>query len=264
MTGILQSMRQLRSHWQRPRIPEGHRVYAIGDIHGRADLLEDILGQIDLDRETHDPERTTLIFLGDYIDRGLASREVLKILSSRARRAINRVFLKGNHEAAALAFLDDPLSARAWLGYGGDATLYSYGVRMTTTMPSDQELLEIRNELRQAMPDDHLKFLQNLQLSFRIGGYLFVHAGIRPGVPLALQSEQDLLEIREEFTLSSADHGARIVHGHSIAYQMEVLPNRIGVDTGAYATGCLTALVLSDETWSSLATAQHGPATSRD
>ena len=186
------------------------------------------------------------VFLGDYIDRGPASREVIDLLIERKRKD-HVISLKGNHEDYALRFLSEPSILSSWKNIGGLSTMVSYGV--TPTRRDDRYAqLETAMAFVQAIPESHLQFLQDLSLSFTFGDYFFVHAGVRPGIPLHKQSNQDLLSIRNEFLLHEEDFGKVIVHGHTPAAQPEVLVNRINIDTGAYATGRLTCLVLeSDE-----------------
>lgn len=212
------------------------RTYAIGDVHGRADLLADLLAAIRVDAATAD--RPLLVFLGDYVDRGPDSRGVIDLVLA-GLPGFDVVRLKGNHEDMMAAFLfgGDRRLADAWLYNGADATLQSYGLRYGRP-PA---------EVLAAIPADHQEFLQSgMVLSWREGRYLFVHAGIRPGVPLDDQRPMDLMWIRSEFLNNSDYHGAIIVHGHTITERPALRPNRIGIDTGAFATGRLTCVVLSD------------------
>ena len=223
----------------RPQAPEGQRIYAVGDIHGRLDLLEDLLGRID--RDSAGAARR-LVFLGDYVDRGPDSRGVLERLAALAAAEPTAVFLKGNHEAAMLDFLDAPADGDAWLSWGGAETLESYGIAPRLTAPPEA----LAEDLRRALPPAHGAFLRSLRLSFTAGDYFFVHAGVRPGAALADQKEEDLLWIRDAF------HGAKpedrpaetIVHGHHPTRKPVDEGWRIGVDTGAVWTGVLSAAVL--------------------
>jgi serine/threonine protein phosphatase 1 len=184
-----------------------------------------------------------VVYLGDFIDRGAQSRQVLDLLIDQPLDGFEAVHLLGNHERAMLDFLSHPRSAAAWLGFGGDVTLLSYGVGLgRVRMMRQLELL--RDELEQKLPQSHRDFLNACRLMHIEGSYCFAHAGIRPGVPLEDQVVDDLIWIREEFTRSGRDHGYIIVHGHSISDEVESLPNRIGIDTGAFYSGVLTALVL--------------------
>lgn len=223
-----------------PSVPRGTRVYAIGDIHGRADLLREIHRLIREDFDRAPMERPVAVYLGDYIDRGLESREVLDILLDEPLAGFERVHLRGNHEDFMLRFLDDAAVGPNWLLNGGNATVHSYagGQRVL------DDMAQVQAALRDALPSRHLDFFRALSLSYVEGDYLFVHAGIRPNVLLEKQNPLDLMWIREEFLNSSAKHPKMVVHGHSIHFTPEVRSNRIGIDTGAYATGTLTCLML--------------------
>lgn len=223
------------------QVPAGLRIYAVGDVHGRADLLRRLLAQIAADAAGF-KGRCQLIFLGDYVDRGVDSRAVIDLLTGGLPTGFEANFLKGNHEAALLAFLKDSAIGPDWFSFGGGATLLSYGVAPDLVQRGAFELA--RQQLLERLPAAHLSFLNSLHLSVAFGDYVFVHAGIRPGVPLADQQEQDLLWIRDAFLGSNAAHGVLVVHGHTVTAEPELRPNRIGIDTGAYATGRLTALVL--------------------
>jgi serine/threonine protein phosphatase 1 len=222
-------------------VPPGQRVYAIGDVHGRNDLLRFVLGTI-VAEAARSPLQTHLVLLGDYIDRGPDSRDVIDMLL-HLPGTLRTHFLRGNHEQALLDFLDRPLTYPEWRDFGADATLLSYGVRPPPSIDT-AALIATRNQLEQCMPAEHLRFFSTLVPSVSIGDYLFVHAGVRPGVPLDRQDAGDLMWIRDEFLSSSNDHGKLVVHGHTPIAEPVFRPNRIGIDTGAYATGRLTALVL--------------------
>jgi serine/threonine protein phosphatase 1 len=225
----------------RPSVPRGRRVYAVGDIHGCHDLLVSLLGKIlsDAARSTAKPE---IVFLGDYIDRGPDSSEVIVRLLD-LQRTVSSHFVRGNHDQALLDFLALPSTYREWERFGAGATLLSYGVQppQSHELPS---LIAARDRLARALPAAHLRFLHALQPSVTIGDYIFVHAGIRPDVPLSNQSLHDLMWIRDEFLESSSNHGKIVVHGHTPVAEPDCRQNRIGIDTGAYSTGRLTALVL--------------------
>jgi serine/threonine protein phosphatase 1 len=229
----------------RPRAAEGVRVYAIGDIHGRVDLLKETFARIDADREAFPAEKTLHVFLGDYVDRGPHSREVLDALIARGRRHPAE-FLMGNHESYFLDFMRDPEILDTWRLYGGLNTLLSYGLT-PSIIPDRQESVALASGLREKIPKSHLRLLSVLKPSFTCGDYFFVHAGVRPGVPLSHQREEDLLWIRDEFLLHEEAYGKVVVHGHTPVVEPDIRSNRINIDTGAYATGRLTCLVLDDE-----------------
>jgi serine/threonine protein phosphatase 1 len=229
-----------------PRVPDGERVYCIGDIHGRLDLLQKLHERIEADVSGFDGART-LVYLGDYIDRGPQSREVIDRLLSDPLAGFQSVHLLGNHEQVMLDFLEDPHAVAGWLTYGGIATLQSYGVHVGPDF-SRSELENLRDGLESRLPEAHRAFLDGLQLMHLSGNYCFVHAGIRPGVPLQEQRNEDLLWIREDFTHSAFVHEHVVVHGHTISAEVEILPNRIGIDTGAFHSGVLTCLVLEADT----------------
>lgn len=223
-------------------VPDRRRVYAIGDIHGRADLLVRLLEDLRQDAAEGDFDgRPILIFLGDYIDRGFQSRDVIDVLLSEQLSPFETYFLKGNHEAAMLQFLGDPSIGPRWAEFGGAETLVSYGVRPPRTRTSVDDWARASDELGKVLPPEHLHFLRNLDLSVQIGDYVFVHAGVRPGVPLDQQSEYDLLWIREEFLGDRKPLGAVIVHGHTPTSAPHRDSRRVGIDTGAYLSGRLTA-----------------------
>jgi serine/threonine protein phosphatase 1 len=230
-------------------IPAGERIYAIGDIHGRLDLLRKLMSKIVEDAADAPDVSRRLIFIGDYVDRGMDSRSVIDLLlEGQPDGFAPSVYLKGNHEDAMLKFLEHPSAAQQWLSYGGLATLYSYGVAMQQERsPSEEKLANAAEKLAAKLPETHREFLDKLQLSTTVGDYFFVHAGVRPGVPLEAQDEEDMLWIRDEFLSSTAKFGKIVVHGHTISQKPEVLPNRIGIDTGAFATGRLTCVVLEAE-----------------
>jgi calcineurin-like phosphoesterase family protein len=241
--------RRTRVTVETARVPAGLRVYAIGDIHGRVDLLRLLHQRIMADAALSEAgTRLLAIYLGDYVDRGLHSREVIEVLTCEPVPGFEAVYLRGNHDHEFVAFLEDPVKSAAWLRYGGDATLYSYGVRVSPEMPAEERLFALRDRLRAAVPPHHLAFLAGLPLTYEVGDYLFVHAGIHPDKPLDRQTPADLLWIRDEFLEADCDFGKVVVHGHSITEQPEVRENRIGIDTGACFTNALTCLVLQGET----------------
>ena len=238
----------------RPRAPDGHRIYSIGDIHGRLDLLEDLQRQIREDSESYAGEKS-LVYLGDYIDRGEQSKEVIDLLLDQPMDGFQTIFLRGNHEQTLLDFLRHPRAVASWLTYGGVATLNSYGV-VPHLEAHMEELEHLRNELEHRLPENHLAFYRNLEMMHLAGTYCFVHAGIRPGIPLEKQKPEDLLWIRDDFTRDSSRHGHIVVHGHSITNEVDWQANRIGIDTGAFHTGVLTCLVLEGEEQRLLQTGQ--------
>ena len=225
-----------------PGIESGVRIYCIGDIHGRADLLSQLHSKIEKDA-TAFQGRIILVYLGDYIDRGEHSNEVINILLESTPADYQTEFLMGNHEQVMLAFLQDPKANRAWLSFGGLATLYSYGVELERNYFA-VDVEKTANDLFEKLPQDHLAFITSCKESFSCGDYYFVHAGIRPGVGLDLQSIDDKLWIRQEFIDCQDEHELVVVHGHTISEEIEFLPNRIGLDTGAFHTGVLSCLVL--------------------
>lgn len=224
------------------RIPGGRRIYAVGDIHGRADLLKRLINDLEQDIARGGFEgRPILIFLGDYIDRGFQSKDVISILSGESLSRFETYFLKGNHEAAMLQFLTDPSIGPRWAEYGGVETLVSYGVQPPRTRTNLDDWARASDDLKARLPVEHRQFLSNLDLSVRIGDYVFVHAGIRPGMPLDQQTEHDLLWIREDFLDDRHYLGAVVVHGHTPTAKPYRDSRRIGIDTGAYLSGRLTA-----------------------
>ena len=229
----------------RSSVPEGTAVYAIGDIHGRADLLTDIHARIAEDPERGNVDRRVIVYLGDYVDRGSDSAGVIDLVMSEEPTGFEKVALLGNHERLMLEFLEDIERGPLWLRNGGDMTLRSYGVNPGPGPYLDPaRLTEMQTGLRTRLPGRHLAFFNQLRLMHQEGDYLFVHAGIRPGVPLDQQAEEDVIWIRELFLRSPVDHGKVVVHGHTILPEPEFHPNRIGIDTGAYYTGHLTCLAL--------------------
>jgi serine/threonine protein phosphatase 1 len=221
----------------------GQLVYAVGDIHGSYGLFKEMLALIARDAASRAAgRRPILILLGDYVDRGPDSEKMLEALVWLKRREDLEVhLLKGNHEQALLAFFDEPDDAEPWLAYGGAATLAAYGVA------PGPDLRAARDELLARMPASHLRLLQQLELMVEVGDYAFVHAGIRPGAPLARQTENDLLWIRQGFLDVDGPFEKVIVHGHTwLDHRPQLSEHRIGLDTGAFATGVLSAVRLED------------------
>jgi serine/threonine protein phosphatase 1 len=225
-----------------PSLPPGLRVYAVGDIHGRLDLLDELLSRIEADISARPTHRPIHVFLGDYIDRGTSSRETIdRLIDLRGTREC--VFLKGNHELIALKCLSDRNLFDQWMRLGGVETLISYGVAPGQP-PSGKPIVELQAAFHHALPQPHFRFFRDLQSSFSCGDFFFAHAGVRPNVELSHQKESDLLWIRDEFLTSSEDLGKIVVHGHTPTLEVEVGANRINIDTGAFATGRLTCLVI--------------------
>ena len=248
-SGELIQGRTLPMRGSGPTVPAGRRAYAVGDVHGRLDLLDELLRLIESDSAARPSARVTIVFLGDLIDRGPESAQVVERLRRYRPSFAKTAFLMGNHEEVLLRILSGETSVLAdWLRFGGAECARSYGV--------DPKELEARGGsaavklLREAIPKEHSKFLESFVDTASFGKYLFVHAGIRPGVPLSHQQPQDLRWIRMPFLDDETDHGCVVVHGHTITKAVDERDNRIGVDTGAYRTGVLTALGLeANERW---------------
>ncbi|NNL87785.1 MAG: serine/threonine protein phosphatase [Marinicaulis sp.] len=223
--------------------PEGERLYAIGDIHGCISELNALLKLIE--KDANSDLETRIIFLGDYVDRGPDSNAVIQRLIEFGEENENAVFLKGNHEAAMLDFLYDPEDMIQWLDWGGEETLKSYGIGSVLGRTRE----DISDEVAEKIPEDHIAFLENLDLTYFAGDYLFVHAGVRPGVALKDQQEEDLLWIRKPFQNASADERPEqtVVHGHQPIKAPRDAGWRINVDTGACWSGMLSAVVLEGD-----------------
>lgn len=239
-----------------PRPPSGppeSRAYAIGDVHGRLDLLDALLAQIAKDRRRRPCAREFLVLLGDVIDRGPDSRGVVRRLRGLDDPSLHPVFLMGNHEEMLVRALGThPKRLRDWLKFGGTACIESYGVE-----PADIAELDPASAaaaIRAAIPREDLAFIDGFADSFRFGDYLFVHAGIRPGVAIEDQRTADLRWIREDFLESEVVHPLFVIHGHTIVDRPDERHNRIGIDTGAYASGVLTAVCIEGTTRRYLAT----------
>jgi serine/threonine protein phosphatase 1 len=229
-------------------VPDGMRVYAIGDIHGRLDLLDRLLAMIDEDDDARGAARTELIFLGDLVDRGPDSVGVIeRLMALRDRRPVR--YLIGNHEEVFLrAVAGDLRALRFLVRIGGRETLFSYGISETEYRDLDYDVLLAL--LREKVPPAHVAFLSAFETWIEVGDYLFVHAGIRPGVAVEDQKTSDLCWIREDFLRHRDSFGKMVVHGHSITEDIDERPNRIGIDTGAFASGRLTAIGLErDQRW---------------
>lgn len=229
-------------------LTEGRRIYAIGDIHGHLRLLRGMMERVRADLRDRPHSNPLVVFLGDYMDRGPECRGVLEALIELRDSPLPTRFLLGNHDTYVGAYLRDPDwydRTYHWLhdAMGGNATLESYGVPDAT----DLHPAATRDAFASAFPRAHMAFLDACELGFRVGGYYFVHAGIRPGVPIDRQERDDLIWIREPFLSSTADFGFKVVHGHTIVPQVEHHPNRIAVDTGAFRTGRLSCLLLEGD-----------------
>lgn len=237
------------------RVPDGERIYVVGDIHGRSDLLEQ-MHQLILDDRAAGSRglRASVVYLGDYVDRGLNSRQVLDTLIDKPLPGFRSYHLKGNHEDYFLRFMNRDAVGPSWFAVGGDSTVMSYGVRVPKAVGARQKYDHVVAEMIERVPPKHLKFLEQLELMRIFGDYACVHAGVRPGVPLDKQSANDLLWIRDTFLDSTEDHGKVIVHGHSPMEEPEVRRSRIGIDTAAFATNVLTCLVLEESERRFLAT----------
>ena len=245
MLATLPGLRELRVRGRRPSLPAELRIYAIGDIHGRLDLLSELLARISSDIALRPTARPLYVFLGDYIDRGTSSRETIDRLIEHGKTH-ESVFLKGNHELIAIKCLSDRGLFDQWLRLGGLETLVSYGVP-AETLANGKQIAELQSAFHGALPQAHFRFFRDLKNSFECGDFFFAHAGVKPNVELSRQKENDLLWIRGEFLTSKDDFGKIVVHGHTPAREIEVGPNRINIDTGAFATGRLSCLVLEGE-----------------
>jgi serine/threonine protein phosphatase 1 len=228
---------------QHPAVPDGTRLYVVGDIHGCVDLLAAMHEMILADAGRAQAERRVVVYLGDYIDRGPNSKGVVDLLTERPLAGFETVHLRGNHEQTLLTFLDDISIGPDWFSFGGVATFESYGLTAPVEIFDVDALRAAQAALRDGLPPAHLDFYCDLRLGHLEGDFLMVHAGVQPNLPLDAQTENDLLWIREPFLQSTADFGVIIVHGHTIAQGPEIRPNRIGIDTGAFHTGRLTCAV---------------------
>jgi serine/threonine protein phosphatase 1 len=228
------------------RVPDGMRVYAIGDVHGRLDLFEALLASIDADNARRGTADVRLVLLGDLIDRGPASYGVIEKAMALKRSSPAVSILMGNHEEVFLrAIRGDTRATRLLVRVGGRATMMSYG--FTDQEYQDLDYDELTERLAERVPAAHVAFIEGFDDVVEYGDYAFVHAGIRPGVDLAEQRVSDLRWIRDEFLSHPGSHGRVIVHGHSITEEVDHQVNRIGIDTGAFASGRLTALALEGE-----------------
>lgn len=241
---MFQALRQIFARGadaQAAAIPPGERVYAVGDIHGRRDLFEVLVEAIDADDAAAGPAQSTVVLLGDLVDRGADSAGVIAL--ARAWQSRRRVrILGGNHEEMFLRGFEELEMFRHFLRHGGRETVLSYGIDRGAFLAA--ELAEAQQLMRNHVPAEDIVFLESFEDMVKIGDYLFVHAGIDPRVPLDAQRRQDLRWIREPFLSHAESHGPVVVHGHTITDEPEDCGNRIGIDTGAFMSGRLTALVL--------------------
>lgn len=236
------------------KFPEGRVGFAVGDIHGRSDLLRHALDRLARERDKLGADKEPLlVFLGDYVDRGPDSPGVIDLLIERAGEGFETHFLKGNHEAAMLAFMEDPLLHRGWLTHGGLETMVSYGVRpLPSIAAADGAIIAAAEKLKELVPSSHLEFLNGLEKYVVAGDYLFVHAGVDCGRPLDSQTEEDLFWARKKFISDKRRYSHFIVHGHTPVDAPYGDERRICIDTGAYATGRLSIAKFEDELASAL------------
>lgn len=228
-----------------PAVPPGMVVWAVGDVHGRLDLLRPLIEAILADARASPADRKLVVFLGDYVDRGPDSRGVIRLLAGLSpAQGVEWRFLKGNHEQAMLDFLDDPSAGPRWCEYGGDSALRSWGLRVPDLAHRTEAWARVAADLRHRLTVLETAFLGNLELSVAVGDYFFAHAGARPGVALDRQAPEDLMWIRRPFLDSRAAFERVIVHGHTPTAEVHADRRRIGIDTKAYESGVLTALRL--------------------
>jgi serine/threonine protein phosphatase 1 len=240
----MRGIHQEKSMIVHSKLPPGSRVYAIGDVHGRFDLLQEAFSKIERHRGAYPVANAIEVMLGDYVDRGLSSFDVIEFLSSRVRSGT--ICLKGNHESFLLEFLQDPRVLTHWQHVGGLETLTSYGLEPSLNCSAKAQE-KLAAQLANRLPAHHHKFLISLPLCFALGDYFFVHAGVRPGVDLSHQRAEDLLWIRNDFLNYEGSFGKIVVHGHTPVSEPEIHNNRINLDTGAFATGNLTCAVFEDD-----------------
>ena len=236
------------------RAAKGERVYAIGDVHGCEDLLIALLAKIRADAEMRAPAQTRIVLLGDVVDRGPASSSLMRRLLRYTRMTTNFTVLLGNHEQLMSAAVQGDLAALAtWVGLGGDQTLASFGV--PAKLIGEGSTARLLDQVRRLIEPELVLWMERLPLMVRSGDLVFVHAGIRPGVPLLQQKANDLLWIRNPFLTSEEHRDYFTVHGHTISVGgPDVRPNRLGIDTGAYESGKLTAVGFENEDYWILST----------
>lgn len=250
---LIRRMKETIASSRTPSGPAGKRLYAVGDIHGRRDLLDDLLAQIEADIAARPIATAVLVFLGDLIDRGSNSAGVIDRLYAMEDFPARCLFLTGNHEEVLLRVLDGEEGvAYDWLGFGGDAFVESYGLSAAALKAMEEP--RIAAALKQAIPPEHIEFLREFGDTVRFGDFLLVHAGIRPGVAIEDQQPQDLRWIRHPFLSDGHDHGCVVIHGHTVTDEVDRRSNRIGIDTGAYRTGILTTIVVEGDDVRFLAT----------
>jgi serine/threonine protein phosphatase 1 len=238
--------RVTRSTSRQPSLPEGTRIYAVGDVHGYSELLASVFAKIDADLLKRPTNRAILVLVGDYIDRGPDSRGTIDLLLARSR-VQESIFLKGNHESFVFDFAKDPSLMRHWQKFGALDTMRSYGLVAAPDMTA-RELQDLADKWIANLPPAHAAFFSKLALSFTCGDYFFAHAGVKPEVSLKRQVERDLIWIRDEFLQSDKWFGKLVVHGHTPVPEPDFRQNRINIDTGVYATGRLTCLMLEGKT----------------
>ena len=229
-----------------PMCPPDTRIYSIGDIHGCEDLLRQLQALIIEDSSDYTGHKK-IIYLGDYIDRGEHSKQVIELLVEHPLTGFESIYLRGNHEQSLLDFLVEPDIGRSWFNYGGLQTLVSYGVKFSKIPTSKDDLKALQSDLKDKIPSNHLAFYKNTDFYHESGHYYFVHAGVKPGLSLDKQQASSQLWIRDEFIGHTKPFEKIIVHGHTCSEQAEFKINRIGIDTCAYASGKLTCLVLEHE-----------------
>lgn len=248
----------MSSYLGQARAPANTRLYAIGDVHGHLALLKQLWSLIEHDLHTNPIGAYRIIFLGDYIDRGPDSAGCVDFLIAQSKRDQNLICLKGNHEDKLQAFLNDPIAiAHSFFTYGGVDCANSYGLTLSGPPANKAAVLETASALAAAISPQHQAFYAELRHSVAFGDYFFAHAGIRPGVPLNQQNPHDLMWIRQEFIAHTTHYEKVIVHGHTPAYPMELLPNRINVDTHAYDTGVLSCIVLEEDQYRTICTVSN-------
>lgn len=245
MLSSLKSMFRAKAAAPAAAVPEGAVAFAIGDVHGRDDLLAPLVAHMFEDAGFKAAERRVIVGLGDYVDRGPGSRRVIELLMHvQASDGVEARMLRGNHDQTLLDFLGDAAVGLSWCEFGGREALRAYGVNPPMGRAEPEAWEEARQAFVAALPEAHVHFLRGLGLSFALGDYFFAHAGARPGVALEAQDEQDLMWIRQPFLSDPRPFDKVVVHGHSASVEAFADRRRIGIDTGAYATGVLSALRL--------------------
>lgn len=231
---------------EKRRGKRGERAYAVGDIHGCLSETLALIQRIKMDNAYRHEAKTYLVFLGDLIDRGPATKGVIELLLDFPYNFAEPLFIMGNHEEMMVrGLMGERELLPNWLKYGGYECAESYGVSRSELRGQEPEIIE--HILRSAIPKKHVEFLADFLDYVIFGDFLFTHAGIRPGVPLLRQRSHELRWIREPFLNFKGDHGVMVVHGHTISAEIEIRENRIGIDTGAYKTGRLSAICIEDE-----------------